>query len=102
MISLMEPADALAQLAVNVRARRLSLGFTQAGLAARSGVALATLRKFERTGMASIETLMRLLAIVGGMEAVVAATRAPAPEFRSIDDVLETAAPARRKNGWRS
>jgi transcriptional regulator with XRE-family HTH domain len=102
MMLLPTPAKAQVKLAENLRERRLDMGFTQAGLAVRSGVALATLRKFERTGAASIGTLLKLLAVVGGLEEVIEAT-APVPrEFSSIDEVIGADARPRRRIGWRS
>ncbi len=73
MISLITPARALEKLGGNIRERRVAMGFTQAGLSARSGVPLGTLRKFERTGLGSTEALVKLLSIVGGLEATIEA-----------------------------
>lgn len=102
MRSLVTPNHAQEILAKNVRARRLALGLTQAGLSSRSGVALATLRKFEQTGAASIEVLCKLLMIVGGLEKVVEASAPEQSEFASIDEVLEANKKPSRKYGWRS
>lgn len=102
MVSLLTPARAQVKLAENLRERRLAMGLTQTGLAARSGVALGTLRKFERTGAASIETLLKLLAVVGGLEEVIEATALMEREFSSIDHVIKADARPRRKIGWRS
>lgn len=102
MISLLTSAKAQLLLAKNLRERRLTIGLTQAGLAARSGVALATLRKFERTGAASIETLLKLLAVVGGLEEMIKATTPIESEFSSIDEVIKADAKPKRKIGWRS
>lgn len=89
-------------LATNVRERRLAMSLTQAGLSKRSGVALATLRKFEQTGSVSVDNLFSLMLVVGGLEEVIAASRVSAPEFASIDDVLADTAPPKRKRGSRS
>lgn len=102
MISLLTPLKAQEQIARNLQERRLAMGLTQAGLAARSGVALGTLRKFERTGAASIETLLKLLMVVGGLEQVIAASAPEADTFSSIDEVLQAPDKPRRKHGWRS
>jgi transcriptional regulator with XRE-family HTH domain len=102
MISLLTPIKAQLQLAGNLRERRLAMGLTQAGLAARSGVALATLRKFERTGAASIETLLKLLAVVGGLEEMIKATMPIESEFSSIDELIKADAKPKRKIGWRA
>jgi transcriptional regulator with XRE-family HTH domain len=102
MIVLLSAAKAQEKIARNLQARRLAMGLTQAGLATRSGVALGTLRKFERTGAASVETLLKLLMVVGGLEQVIAASAPEADTFSSIDDVLQAEDKPRRKHGWRS
>ncbi len=102
MISILTPTKAQKALAKNLRARRLAMGLTQAGLSSRSGVALGTLRKFERTGAASVEVLCKLLIIVGGLDEVIQASGPSKSEFSSIEDVLEANAKPERKHGWRS
>ena len=42
------------------RSRRIALSLTQADLAARSGVPLGTLKRFERMGEVSLSTLLAL------------------------------------------
>lgn len=102
MISLLTPHKAEVLLAQNLKARRLALGLTQAGLAMRANVALATLRKFERTGAASIRTLLKLLSVVGGLEAVIKASAPDKAEFDSIDEIIRQESRSVRKIGWRS
>ncbi len=102
MIALLTATKAQEKLAKNVQARRLAIGLTQAGLAARSGVPLGTLRKFERTGAASIETLFKLLMVVGGLDRMVDASAPEQAEFTSIDEVLEADRKPSRKHGWRT
>lgn len=80
----------------------MAMGLTQAGLASRSGVALATLRKFEQTGAVSVEVLCKLLTVVGGLEEVVAASAPTQSEFTSIDEVLKADGKPKRKHGWRA
>jgi hypothetical protein len=50
MISLTSSSKAQLKIAGNIRARQLSMELTKEGLAERSGVPLATLRKFEQKG----------------------------------------------------
>ncbi|CAN5178947.1 hypothetical protein BH09GEM1_BH09GEM1_46610 [soil metagenome] len=50
------------RLAERMRQRRLAEGWSRLELSARSGVALATLQKFEQTGKISLERLLRLAA----------------------------------------
>jgi hypothetical protein len=103
MLLLLTPSHAQRKLADHVRARRLALDLTQEGLATRSGVPLATLRKFEQKGTISLEAFLKLLMVVGGMEDMVDALEPQASPFSSIDDVLKAdkAQPA-RKRGRRS
>lgn len=58
------PAETSAQIAERVRQDRLARGWTQAELAARSGIPIATYRLFEQTGQISLE---RLIAISGAL-----------------------------------
>lgn len=102
MIAILTVTRAQETLAENVRARRLAIGLTQAGLASRSGVPLGTLRKFERTGAASVETLFKLLMVVGGLERMIDASAPEPGEFASIEEVLEADRRPVRKHGWRT
>lgn len=89
-------------IAENMRNRRLATGLTQQGLAKRSGVSLATLRKFEQKGSISLESFLKLAMVLEALEDVVGATEPPAPEYSSIDEVLEAERKKPpRKKGWR-
>jgi len=88
------------QLADHVRSRRLGLNLTQAGLSERSGVALPTLRKFEQQGSVSLETFLKLLMVVGGLDEMLKAVQPTPMQFRSIDEVLSADnSTTRRKRG---
>jgi len=50
-----------AELAYRARSRRLAKNLTQSGLSKRSGVALGTLKKFERTGQIALISFIRLV-----------------------------------------
>ena len=98
MVSLTTPAKVQKQLAEQARARRLQMELTQEGLAERSGVALPTLRKFERTGALSLESFLKLHMVLGGLEDILKATQIKSTLFSSIDDVLaESDTPARKR-----
>ena len=47
-------------LAERAKARRLEMNLTQEGMSARSGVPLATYRRFERTGKISLDGLLHI------------------------------------------
>lgn len=55
----------------NIRNRRLQMELTQEGLSERSGVPLSTLRKFEQKGVISLESFLKILLVVGGLEEIV-------------------------------
>lgn len=87
------------KIAENVRERRLQMDLTQEGLAERSGVPLSTLRKFEQKGKISLESFLKLLSVIGGLEEVINALKPNIPNFKSIDDVLKTEAEIIKKRG---
>jgi transcriptional regulator with XRE-family HTH domain len=99
MISLISASKAQVKIAENVRARRLSMELTQEGLAERSGVPLATLRKFEQKGSISLESFLKLLVVIGGIEEIINALKPSKPVFKSIDDVLKDTDAIARKRG---
>ena len=86
-IELLSPTEILTQLAQRCRTQRLERRLTQQGLADRSGVALGTLKRFERSGHASLETVVKLaiaLDCIGPFDALFAPSA-----IRSLDEVLE-------------
>jgi len=99
MISLISPSKAQAKLAAHTRARRLSMELTQEGLAERSGVPLATLRKFEQKGSISMESFLKLLMVIGGLEEIIDVLKPSKPVFKSIDEVLKDTDNTSRKRG---
>jgi len=99
MISLISISKAQQKLAENIRNRRLLMELTQDGLAERSGVALATLRKFEQKGSISLESFLKLLMVVGGLEETILALKPSKSNFSSIDEVLKDVNSVTRKRG---
>ncbi|AIM38994.1 XRE family transcriptional regulator [Sphingobacterium sp. ML3W] len=99
MLSLISPSKAQLKIAHHMQGKRLSMGLTQEGLADRSGVPLATLRKFEQKGVISLESLLKLLIIVGGLEELINILKPAEPSFTSIDEVLRDTNPTTRKRG---
>ena len=58
--SLRTPEKVVADLAARARALRLTKGWKQTTLARRSGVSLASLRRFEESGRVSLQNLLKL------------------------------------------
>lgn len=78
------------KLVDNFRERRLRMNLTRAGLAERSGVPLPTLRKFEQKGLICLNSFLKLLSVVGGLEEMVDILKPKEQSFKSIDDVLKS------------
>ncbi|WP_320122849.1 helix-turn-helix transcriptional regulator [uncultured Sphaerochaeta sp.] len=99
MIALISPSIAQKKIAQNLKERRLQMNLTQEGLSARSGVPLATLRKFEQQGLISLESLLKLMMVLGMLESMVAATKVSQTSFSSIDEVIALETLPKRKRG---
>ena len=99
MIALISPSIAQKKIAQNLKERRLQMNLTQEGLSARSGVPLATLRKFEQQGLISLESLLKLMMVLGMLESMVAATKVSQTSFSSIDEVIALETSPKRKRG---
>ncbi len=82
-------------LAMWVRGRRLGQNLTLEGLARRSGVALGTLKKFERTGKIALISFIKLL-IALKQEAALEGLMME-PEFDTLEQVLKP--PKKPKRG---
>lgn len=85
------------EIAVSARARRLARNLTQEELATRSGVAIATLRRFESGGPASLSTVLAIAEALDALEAF--ATLFPLPEAKSLDELDASARRRRRAVG---
>ena len=60
VFSLETPESVSAKLAARIKDIRLARGWKQATLAQRSGVSLASLRRFEESGKVSLQSLLDL------------------------------------------
>lgn len=85
----------------NIRDRRLQMELTQEGLSERSGVPLSTLRKFEQKGVISLDSFLKILSVVGGIDEMIEALKPKQQHFKSIDEVLKSEEKNSRKRGSR-
>lgn len=92
-LKLTSPFDAKQGLRARARKRRLENNLSQEGLAKRAGVSLGTLKRFERTGDISVESLIALAFALNAETEFEGLF--PKQEYRSIDDVI--AKPTRRR-----
>lgn len=87
--------DQIDALGARIKARRISLNFTQQIAADRAGIAYRTWRRMENEGKASIEDLVRAslaLRCEDGVEALF-----PEPVARNMDELLEMQRRAAKK-----
>jgi transcriptional regulator with XRE-family HTH domain len=93
------PAEVARGLADRVRGRRLHRGWTQEELAERAGVALPTLKLFERTGKISLDRLLRIASVLGALDDF-QKTFAPLPAA-SLDELEAQSTGPKRRYGRR-
>lgn len=58
------PHEVQQELAQRFRTRRLAINLTQEGLAERSGVSWGSVKRFERTGLIAVESLLKLALVL--------------------------------------
>ena len=95
--NLSTPEETAQQLAKKVRALRLARNWKQATLAERSGVSLPSLRRFERTGLVSLQNLLKLTFALGRLSDFEPLLQPPAAG--SIAELEDTVRPQKPKRG---
>lgn len=78
-------AEVQDEIALSARARRLAKNITQEDLAEQSGVAIATLRRFENGGTVNLATLLAIAEALGTLDAF--SDLFPMPEPSSLDEL---------------
>ena len=63
---------------------------TQEGLPKKAGVTLSTLRKFEQEEVISLDSFLKILSVVGGLEEIVNELKPKKQDYKSIDEVLKS------------
>ena len=80
--------DIALEIAVRLRKRRLARQLTQEGLARRSGVALGTLKKFERSGQIAFTSFIQLAIALQDERAL--ENLLGEQQFKTLDDILQS------------
>ena len=94
--SLHTPERISVALAARARALRLAKGWKQVTLAERSGVSLASLRRFEESGRVSLQNLLKLAFALGHLDAFDALFQTPrASSLAELE--AEESRPARQR-----
>jgi transcriptional regulator with XRE-family HTH domain len=87
--------DVLRGVAERARALRLRRAIRQDELAERAGIGVATVVRFEKTGRASLENVLRIATALdaeGGFDKLF-----EMPKYTSLDEALEEAPPGPRR-----
>jgi transcriptional regulator with XRE-family HTH domain len=94
---LISPKDVLAHIRRNAKNKRLFQNLTQQSLSEQSGVSLGVIKKFERTGKISLESLLKLALTLGCLNEFTDLFKPLPPEtFSTLDEILKQKA---RKRG---
>lgn len=89
-INLLSPHDLMLKIAAQAKEKRLNLNLTQQSLADRSGVSLGALKKFERSGKISIESLLQIAVVLDSLnEFANLFTPKPVESYFTLDDLLK-------------
>lgn len=96
-INMMTPSEMQKVIASRARDLRLELNLSQQTLSEKSGVSYGSLKKFEQTGQISLESLLKLAVILGGMDDFNALfARKSAEKALSLDELIDD---GKRKRG---
>ena len=94
---MMTPQEMQKRIADKTRAKRLALDLSQQTLSEKSGVSYGVLKKFERTGQISLESLLKLALVLGSMGTFDALSTPDKPEAAlSLDELMQE---GKRKRG---
>jgi transcriptional regulator with XRE-family HTH domain len=97
LLSLQTPGEAGRALAERAKFLRLARSLTRATLASRAGVTAASLKRFETTGAASLELVLRVAFALGRLEDFSAALQPQAAT--TLAELTARAARPRRQRG---
>ncbi len=88
--NLLTPHDLTIQIAEQAKEKRLSLNLTQHSLSERSGVSLGVLKKFERTGKISVESLLKIALVLDSLAEFSALFKPkPLESYPTLDQLLK-------------
>jgi transcriptional regulator with XRE-family HTH domain len=80
----------MAHIAKTAQAKRLSLDWSQQTLSERSGVSFGVIKKFERTGKISLESLSKIAVVLGSVEEFMGLFKLTSmEEIKSLDELLK-------------
>jgi len=80
--------EILELLASQVKQARLNQDLSQDGLAKRSGVSLGSIKRFERSGQISLESLIKIAVVLNALEDFTKLFLGSSKPIRSLDEIL--------------
>lgn len=83
------PEDTRQALADRARDRRLMMNLSQEGLARRAGISTGTIKRFEKTGHVSIDSLLKIALVLEALDEFEAIFKPKARVPVSIDELIE-------------
>lgn len=96
-INILTPSENQKAIASRARDLRLELNLSQQTLSEKSGVSYGSLKKFEKTGQISLESLLKLAVVLGCMDDFNALfVRKSAEKALSLDTLIDD---GKRKRG---
>ena len=96
-LAIRTPNEVQDDLAARLKARRLAQDLTQAGLAARAGVGMSSLRRFEGSGLIAIDALLRIALVLDCLEDFDKVCAEDRRAAQSLDEMVEAAAKKPRR-----
>lgn len=96
MLSLKTDTDLLQEARALVRSHRINRALRQDDLAARSGLGVATLRRFERTGQIGFSGFAKILVSLGLADEFLSTLKPSAPAPKDISEFLDAGRPLQR------
>ena len=83
---ILAPREILKAIAMNEKACRKRAGYTQQELAERSGVNLASLRRFEQKGEIALSSLMKIAIVLRAQDEFLSLF--PSIRYKSIKEII--------------
>lgn len=87
--NLYSPNELMNLIAARLKEVRLSENLSQEGLAERAGISYGTLKRFERTGQISFESLLKIALVLGVLEDFDLLFKDSLKSNLSLDDIIQ-------------
>ena len=96
-INISTPTSIMEELKIKFKQKRLSLNLTQEGLCKKSAVSLGSLKRFEKTGLISLESLLKLALVLECLDDFKNIATLSQEKINSLDDLMKKEKPTRKR-----